>query len=308
MCGPKLNGVAADAEIAARESRVVAAILGGDEIADEFLCAVLVGDLHGEGHAGVGLDRTDAVNAADGGDDDDVVAFEDRARGGVAHAVDLLVNVGFFFDVGVGARHVRFRLVVVVITDEVLDCVLGEEAPELAIELGCERLVGRKDQGRALHRLDDLGHGESFARAGDAEEHLILLRAFEAFDQLRDRRRLITGRLVIRDNLEALAAFELLPGPFRAVRRPDCGRVVERSTRLGEAGRGRAGSRHVSSGQAKDSGPGAPLLGAEAEACRGVSSSPCRRLLSESMRNEQSARISLAHEIAVAIRPAAADV
>ena len=56
----------------------------------------------------------------------------------------------FFLDVGVGARHVGFGLVVVVVGDEVLDRVVGEEALELAVELGGQRLVRRQDQRRAL--------------------------------------------------------------------------------------------------------------------------------------------------------------
>ncbi len=109
------------------------------------------------------------------GDDDDVVALQQRARGGVAHAVDLLVHRRFLLDVGVGARHVGFGLVVVVVGDEVLDRVVGEEALELAVELGRQRLVGRQDQRRALGALDHLRHGEGLARAGDAEQHLVAL-------------------------------------------------------------------------------------------------------------------------------------
>ena len=69
-------------------------------------------------HARIGLDRADAVDAGDRGDDDDVVAFEQRLRGGVAHAVDLLVDLGVFLDIGVGARDVGFRLVVIVVADD----------------------------------------------------------------------------------------------------------------------------------------------------------------------------------------------
>ena len=84
---------------------------------------------------------------------------------------------GFLLDIGVGARDVGLGLVVVVVGDEILDRVVGEEDLELAVELGGERLVGREDQRRALRRLDHLGHGEGLARAGDAEQHLVALAA-----------------------------------------------------------------------------------------------------------------------------------
>ena len=92
----------------------------------------------------------------------------------------------FLLDVGVGARDVGLGLVVVVVGDEVLDRVVGEEALELAVELGGQRLVGGEDQGRALGRLDHLGHGEGLAGAGDAEQHLVALVLADARHQLGD--------------------------------------------------------------------------------------------------------------------------
>ena len=170
----------------------------------ELALVDLVADLQREGHRGIGLDRADAVDAGDRGDDDDVVALEQRARRRVAHAVDLLVDRGFLLDIGVGARHVGFGLVIIVIGDEILDRVVGEEALELAVELRGERLVGREDQRRALGRLDHLGHGEGLARAGDAEQHLVALDARATpFDELRDRLRLIALRLEFRYDAKA---------------------------------------------------------------------------------------------------------
>ena len=52
-------------------------------------------------------------------------------------------------DERVGRRDVRLGLVVVVVADEVLDGVLGEELPHLAVELRGERLVRREDERRA---------------------------------------------------------------------------------------------------------------------------------------------------------------
>ncbi len=125
------------------------------------------------------------------GHDDDVVALDQRAGRRVAHAVDLLVDRRVLLDIGVGARDIRLGLVVVVIGDEILDRVVREEALELAIELGGQRLVGREHQRRALRRLDHLGHGEGLARAGDAEQHLVALMRVHLRHQLGDGLRLI---------------------------------------------------------------------------------------------------------------------
>ena len=98
------------------------------------------------------------------GDDDDVAPLEDRPGRRVAHPVDLLVQRQFLLDIGVGARDVGFRLVVVVIGDEILDRVLREEALHLAIELRRQRLVRRQDDRRAAGARDDMRHRKGLAR------------------------------------------------------------------------------------------------------------------------------------------------
>ena len=192
------------------EIDVGALVLQRHEVGDQRALRDLAAALQLEGHRRIGLDRADAVDARHRGDDDHVVALEQRARRRVAHAVDLLVDGGFLLDIGVGARHVGFRLVVVVVADEILDRVVREEALELAIELGGERLVGRENQRRALRPLDHLRHGVGFARAGDAEEHLGALAFLHALHQDLDRLRLVALRLEGRDEVEQLAALEFL--------------------------------------------------------------------------------------------------
>ena len=86
----------------------------------------------------------------------------------MAHAVDLLVERAFLLDIGVGARDIGFRLVIVVVADEILDRVFREEAPHFAVKLCRQCLVGGQNQGRPLHRLDDMGDGEGLAGSGDA--------------------------------------------------------------------------------------------------------------------------------------------
>ena len=179
----------------------------------------LLARLQREGHRRVGLDGADAVNARDGGDDDDVVALEQRAGRRMAHPVDLLVDRRFLFDIGVGARDVGLGLVVIVVRNEIFDGIVGKEAPELAVELRRERLVGRQDEGGPLRLLDDLRHGERLARAGDAEQHLIALMRLKALDELPDRFGLIAFGLVFRDDPERAAAFGFV-GAGRPVRRP----------------------------------------------------------------------------------------
>ena len=82
------------------------------------------------------LGRAEAVDAGHRRDHDDVAPGEQRRGGGVAQPVDLVVHRRVLLDVGVARGDVRLGLVVVVVGDEVLDPVVGEELPELVGELG----------------------------------------------------------------------------------------------------------------------------------------------------------------------------
>ena len=207
MGGEEFHRVAADAEGAADEISVVALVVEADEIGEELALRNAFALLHGEGHGGIGFDIADAIDAGDGGDDDDVIALEQRPGGGVAHAVDLLVDGAFLLDEGVGAGDIGFRRVVIVIGDEIFHGVFREEGGEFAIELGGERLVRRQHEGGALGGLDDLGDGEGFARAGDAEENLVALLGIDAVHQLGDGGGLVALGLKGRDDFEGAAAI-----------------------------------------------------------------------------------------------------
>ena len=200
--GVDLDDVAADAEGAAAEVDVVALVEDFDEAAGDVFALELLAFFEEEKHAVVGFGRAEAVDAGDGGDDDDVAALEEGARGGEAELVELVVDGGFFFDVEVAGGNVGFGLVVVVVGDEVLDGVGGEELLELVIELRGEGFVVGEDERGAVELGDDLGHGEGLAGAGDAEEGLILFAGGDAGDELADGGRLVALRLVVRVELK----------------------------------------------------------------------------------------------------------
>ena len=113
----------------------------------------------------------DAVEAGDGGYDDDVAPAAHQGAGGTdPELVDLLVDAQVLFNIGVRRRDVGLGLIVVVVGDEVFDGVAGEEGFHLAVELGREGLVVAEDEGGALEALDDVGHRKGLAGAGYAEE------------------------------------------------------------------------------------------------------------------------------------------
>ncbi len=189
-----LDDVAAHAERAAVEVDVVALVLDVDQrrrsSSRRNSCAFDQVDEQ----AVVALGRADAVDAAHRGDDDHVAcataapasrAWRMRSIWSLMIA-SLSMNVSRRRDVGLG-------LVVVVVADEVLDGVVGEEVAHLAVELCGERLVRREDQRRLLDMLDDVRDREGLAGAGDPEKNLVPFLPVHARAQLGDRRRLIAA-------------------------------------------------------------------------------------------------------------------
>ena len=86
--------------------------------------------------AAVFLRFTQPIDARYRGDNNHIAALKEGAGGGVAQLINLFVDVYLFLKLGIGARDIGFGLVVVVVADEVLHGVIGEELPELGVKLG----------------------------------------------------------------------------------------------------------------------------------------------------------------------------
>ena len=102
-----------------------------------------------------------SVEAGNAGDHDHVPSPGHQGRGGAeTQLVDLVVDAEVFLDVSISGRKVGFRLVIVVIGNEILHRIGREEALEFSVQLGGQCLVVAQDQGRALQLLDDIRHRE----------------------------------------------------------------------------------------------------------------------------------------------------
>jgi len=147
-------------------------------------------------------------------DDDDVAPREQGVRGRVPQPLDLLVDRGVLLDVRVGLGDVRLGLVVVVVADEVLDRVVGQQLTELVGELRREGLVGREHEGGPLDLLDEPGGGRRLAGARGPEQHDVLLPRVDARGELGDGGGLVTARGELRDDVErGDASLQICGGP-----------------------------------------------------------------------------------------------
>ena len=192
----------------AAEIHLVAGVLQLRQPAQQFALVDAV-TAHQVQHHGVVTGRiTQAVDGRYGGHNDGVRPLQNGLGCGQPHLLDLLVHRGILLDEGVGARHIGFRLVVVVIGNEVLHRVFRKELLELPVQLGRQRLVGRHDDSGPPGLLDHIGHGEGLAGPGDPQQRLVTQAVVDPFDQLGDGLRLVTGGLVIGVELEKAFGHE----------------------------------------------------------------------------------------------------
>ena len=68
--------------------------------------------------------------------------------------------------------NVGLRLVIIVVRDEVFNCVMREELFELGGQLRGQGLVVGHDQCGTLNLLNDVGHAKSLATTSDAQHGL----------------------------------------------------------------------------------------------------------------------------------------
>ena len=137
---------------------------------------------------------SEAVDRRHGGDDDHVPTGEQGRGRRMSETVDLVVDGRFLLDVGVRLGDVRLGLVVVVVRDEVLDPVVGEELAELVRELGGQRLVRCQHEGRTLHALDRPSDRRRLARTRDSEQCLEPVAPLDSLGEEGDRLGLVPAR------------------------------------------------------------------------------------------------------------------
>ena len=194
--GEHVDDIAAHAEAAAPEVELVALVLHRHQPRQHVALRHLLALAQVQDHAVVLGGVADAVDRRHRRHDHHVAPLHQRLRRRQAHLLDVLVDRGVLLDIQVARRNVGLGLVVVVIGDEVLDRVLGEELAELGVELRGERLVGREHQRRAAEPRDDVRHGVGLAGPGHPEQRLEREAVADAFGELVDRLGLVARGLV----------------------------------------------------------------------------------------------------------------
>ena len=199
VCRMNFDGVATDTKLSANEVHVVAFVLHVDKTTQDGSLFVGLALTNHQHLVGVFLGITEAVNTRHRRNHDRVSASQQRRSRSVTQPLDLVIYRRVLLDVGIGGRHVGLGLVVVVIRDEVLDSILGEELPELIGQLRGQRFIRRHHQCGPLQLLDRPRNGCALTRTSNAEQRLEPISRFDTRRQFLNRLGLIAGRLKIRN-------------------------------------------------------------------------------------------------------------
>jgi len=89
------------------------------------------------------------------------------------HLVDLLIDRGILLDIGIRLRDICFRLVIVVVTYEIFNCIVWEKVFELPVELGSQGLIRGNNKGGPLASCHRVCYGKRLSRACYAKQYLM---------------------------------------------------------------------------------------------------------------------------------------
>ena len=180
----QVDGVAFCAETSRGKFEVVSLEEDVDKAREEFPALYSVADVDLEAHELEVFGVAGAVNRRDRGDDYDIAPREQGCRCRKPHLLDFGVDLRVFLDIDVPLRNIGFRLVIVVVGNEVFHAVIREEVPEFVEELRRKSLVMRQHKGGFVARGYDVGDGKRLSRAGYPEKRPapeISLSAFHEF-------------------------------------------------------------------------------------------------------------------------------
>ena len=110
----------------------------------------------------------------------------------------MVIDRGVFLYIEIPRRHVRLRLVVVVVRHEVLHRVFREEIPEFGVELRRERFIRRHHERRHPGARNDVRHREGLSGPRDTKKRLPHQSVIEPLTEFSDCLRLIAARLIRR--------------------------------------------------------------------------------------------------------------
>ncbi len=186
-----------DPKTAPLEVDVIAVVLNLDQVVQHRVAFDLLANVEGKDAVLVLVRITKTEDTGDRGHHDHVVTLQERGRGRVPQLIDLIVDGGILFNVGITGWYIGLRLVVIIVRNEIFHRIIREELLHFAIQLPRQGLVVGKDQGRFIHVSNHVGDREGLPGPRCPQEDLGLLPLLDSLGQLGDGLGLVSGWLIV---------------------------------------------------------------------------------------------------------------
>ena len=181
---------------------IIALVLNIHKLGDDRVHADTLADLNRNDQTGIVFRRAKAVDTGHGRDNDNIPARQQGMGSRVPELVDVVVDGRVLLNIRIGRGNIGFRLIIVVVADEIFNGVFRKQRTEFIVKLCCQGLVRGKHQRGPVDLSDDVGHGEGLPRSGNTKQDLILDARFDVGSELLDGRRLIACGDVFGPQLE----------------------------------------------------------------------------------------------------------
>ena len=126
-----LQSVPSNTKSASGEIMIVSFVLHLYQTADKPVSLTVFALLNSKGKAAIFLRFAQAIDAGNRGNNDHISTCEESPGSGVPQFLNFLIYVGLFLNIEVGAGDVSLRLIIVVVTYEILHGIVGKELLEL---------------------------------------------------------------------------------------------------------------------------------------------------------------------------------
>ena len=157
------HAVTCATELPALWGDVVPRILDINQLPQQLLTRHVFIDRHFRLHRVEIVRRTQSVKTRNRTDNDDIPSFEQRSSRRKTQPLQTVVDQRILCDIRIRLRDIRFRLIVVIVADEILHGVFRKERLQFTVQLRSQRLVVRNDQRRPLAFLNEIRHCERLA-------------------------------------------------------------------------------------------------------------------------------------------------
>ena len=142
---------------------------------------------------------TDRINTRYGRNDNNISTLRQSRRCTVTKFVDFVIYSTVFFDISIGRRHISLRLIVVIIRNEILNCIFRKKFLKLGAKLCRKCFVMSQNKCRSVDFFNDICHCKSLARTCNAHKSLLFVASQNALCKFFNRLWLVPCRLKFAD-------------------------------------------------------------------------------------------------------------